>query len=58
LKQGETCSSALDCAGGFICVITGAGTSCAQYCDLGKTGGCPEGYVCEPLDVSGMGVCN
>jgi hypothetical protein len=56
--QGEVCSSALECAGGYICVITGAGTSCAKYCDLGRVGACPEGYVCEPLDVSGMGVCN
>jgi hypothetical protein len=56
--QGETCASALECAGGFICVITGAGTSCARYCELGKVGACPEGLVCEPLDVSGMGVCN
>jgi hypothetical protein len=57
-KQGEVCNSVLECAGGFICVITGAGTSCAKYCELGKANACPEGLVCEPLDVSGMGVCN
>lgn len=55
--QGAPCGSALDCQGGFVCVITGAGTQCVQLCQLFGQDGCPSGLVCEPIDVEGFGGC-
>ncbi|MBP9111839.1 MAG: hypothetical protein KBF88_03480 [Polyangiaceae bacterium] len=55
---GQVCGSVLECAPGNVCVITGAGTKCAKSCDITKAGQCPEGQVCDPVDVAGVGVCN
>lgn len=56
-QQGEGCGGALDCAGGFVCVITGGGNQCVQLCNLVGEDGCPAGLVCEPIDVEGFGGC-
>jgi hypothetical protein len=56
--QGTPCGDVTTCAPGFVCVITGAGTHCTKNCDLNKSGTCPEGLICQPLDVSGLGVCD
>lgn len=56
-EQGDSCGSPLDCAAGFVCVVTGSGTQCVQYCSLTGDSGCPDGLVCEPIDVEGFGGC-
>lgn len=56
-RSGVPCETSSYCAPGLVCVITGAGTHCAATCDLQKAAGCPEGYVCQSLDVTGLGVC-
>lgn len=56
-EQGDPCGSPLDCAAGFVCVVTGVGTQCVQYCSLTGESGCPLGMVCEPIDVEGFGGC-
>ena len=45
------------CAAGFFCVVSGGGNVCAQVCKIGVPGACPEGLVCEPTDVTGVGAC-
>lgn len=55
-KQGDPCSGG-DCAAGHICVATGAGNVCVTMCSPTKPGGCPEGLVCSPTDVPGVGGC-
>jgi hypothetical protein len=55
-RQGDPCSE-VTCAAGFICVATGAGNVCVSLCNPGKAGGCPEGLVCGPTDVPGVGGC-
>jgi len=55
--QGESCGGALDCAAGFVCVITGSGTQCVELCSLTGPNTCPPGLVCEPIDVVGFGGC-
>jgi len=57
--QGDACGggSGVTCAAGFVCVITGGTTECAKSCALGQKGSCPNGYVCEPIDVPGYAVC-
>jgi hypothetical protein len=56
-QQGDGCNGGQDCAGGFVCVITGSGTQCVQLCNLEGADGCPPGFVCEPIDVEGFGGC-
>ncbi len=56
--QGSACDGQRACAAGYICVITGAGTNCAKYCDLNNPSGCTDGLICDAVDVSGVGVCN
>jgi len=56
-QQGDGCGGGIDCAGGFVCVITGSGTQCVQLCNLSGNDGCPSGLVCEPIDVAGFGGC-
>jgi len=59
-KQGAPCGSGTNsfCAPGFICVITGGTTQCAQACALnGQKNLCQDGFVCEPIDVPGYAVC-
>jgi hypothetical protein len=53
--QGDNCYSQ-NCAGGFVCVITGQGTECVELCQLG-TKSCPKGLFCVPIDVEGYGGC-
>jgi hypothetical protein len=57
--QGASCGDTTNCAGGFVCLITGATTQCAKMCDLeGADGhGCPDGFVCEPIDIPGFSAC-
>jgi hypothetical protein len=55
--QGDPCGSALDCNAGHVCVITGAGTQCVQLCSLFGEDGCPDGLLCETIDVEGFGGC-
>jgi hypothetical protein len=55
--QGASCDGTENCAGGFVCLITGASTQCAQMCSLDGSHGCPSGFVCEPIDVTGFAAC-
>ncbi len=54
--QGDSCSSG-NCSAGFVCLITGQGTQCAQLCQLNTANSCPGGYICEPFDIPGYGGC-
>jgi hypothetical protein len=56
-SQGDTCNGPQDCAGGFVCVVSGSGNQCVQLCQLTGEDGCPPGLVCEPIDVEGFGGC-
>jgi hypothetical protein len=56
--QGSPCGSGSGCAGGFVCLITGASTECAKMCEFGSgTHSCPDGFVCEPIDIPGFAAC-
>lgn len=55
--QGTACDGATSCSAGFACVISGSGTQCVKLCELTKSGTCPDGFVCEPVDVPGYGAC-
>lgn len=55
--QGEECGSGDDCAAGFVCVVSGSGTQCVRLCSLTDPASCPNGQICEPIDVVGMGGC-
>lgn len=55
-KQGDPCGGGA-CSAGFACVASGAGNVCVRMCAPGKTGGCPDGLVCHPTDVPGVGGC-
>lgn len=56
--QGDRCREPTDCAPGYTCVVTGAGTQCAQVCDpSGGAPGCPRGWLCRGTDIPGYGVC-
>jgi hypothetical protein len=55
--QGDACGGSFECAGGFVCVISGSGTQCIELCSLDGEDGCPAGLVCEPIDVEGFGGC-
>lgn len=54
--QGDPCPGQ-GCAMGFVCVITGNGTQCVQDCSLSGPNTCPQGLLCEPIDVKGYGGC-
>jgi hypothetical protein len=54
--QGDPCGAS-NCAGGFVCVVTGQGTECVQLCDLFGAAKCPQGLFCVPIDVEGIGGC-
>ena len=56
-RQGSACGSTEECAAGYACIITGAGTTCGKLCVLGQASSCPEGQVCEPIDVAGYATC-
>lgn len=56
--QGSPCGDGVSsCKSGFVCVISGAGVQCVELCDLETIGSCPDGLVCEPIDVQGFGGC-
>ena len=55
--QGDECANAQQCAGGFVCVVSGSGDQCVQLCPLMGAESCPSGLVCEPIDVEGFGGC-
>ncbi len=55
--QGDDCTSSNDCAQGFVCVVTNAGTMCQQMCALSGTTSCSPGMRCYPIDVVGVGTC-
>jgi hypothetical protein len=55
-EQSDPCYGEA-CAPQHVCVITGAGTQCVRLCDLNKPAACPDGLVCEPIDVLGYGGC-
>lgn len=54
--QGERCAGER-CAHGFLCVVTGRGTECAQLCRMPGPNTCPDGFICGSLDIDGFGVC-
>jgi hypothetical protein len=54
--QGQPCS-ARGCSAGYVCIVGSGGETCAQLCDLTQSGQCPRGLTCQPVDVSGFGVC-
>lgn len=57
-EQWDDCESLLDCAPGFICVVTGIGTECQRACDpSAPTSTCPKGLFCESIDLQGIGSC-
>lgn len=55
--QGQGCSGHVNCAAGYVCLITGGDTQCAKLCDIKLKGQCASGYVCEPIDVPGYAAC-
>jgi len=55
--QGAPCQGPADCVAGASCVITGSGNQCVMLCPLMGASNCPDGTVCEPIDVSGYGGC-
>jgi len=55
--QGAACMGPSDCVAGASCVITGSGNQCVMLCQLMGPSSCPDGTVCEPIDVSGTGGC-
>lgn len=55
--QGEFCSTPTDCAAGFVCVVSGSGNQCVRLCSLTDPTTCPDGQICEPIDVAGFGGC-
>lgn len=55
--QYSACDGPMSCAPGFVCVITGAGDVCIRLCPLDKRQWCPDGMVCEAIDVLGYGGC-
>lgn len=56
-RQGDPCSTGVDCGAGLVCVVTGAGTQCVELCPLTGDDGCAPGFVCEAIDVEGFGGC-
>lgn len=54
--QGQPCSAS-GCSAGHVCIVGSGGETCAQLCDLTLSGQCPRGLTCQPVDVSGFGVC-
>lgn len=56
-RQGDPCSGGSQCGAGFACVVTGSGTQCVELCALSGDVNCDPGFVCEPIDVAGMGGC-
>lgn len=55
--QGDPCGYEGECAAGYWCLITGAGTRCARTCDLSAIDPCEDGRICVSTDVSGVGAC-
>src|SRR4051794_5729045 len=56
--QNAPCNSAQDCKSGFSCVVAGVGApECVQLCHLNGPSGCPQGLLCEEIDVEGFGGC-
>jgi hypothetical protein len=55
-KQGAPCDGA-GCAAGFTCTVTGSGNQCIELCQLEGNMSCPDGLVCQPIDVLGFGGC-
>jgi hypothetical protein len=55
-RQGDACELGR-CSGGFICVVTGQGDQCIELCLREGPRTCPEGLVCQPVDVEGFGGC-
>jgi hypothetical protein len=54
--QGASCTGA-GCAPGFACVVSGSGVQCVELCELQGNMSCPDGLVCQPIDVLGYGGC-
>lgn len=58
-QQWDNCDSASDCAPGYVCVVTNAGTKCERMCPTdGTSNTCPAGFFCDPIDVAGVGTCS
>jgi hypothetical protein len=57
--QDDPCNGAQDCKAGFACVVAGIGQpQCIRLCHLtGPSSDCPQGLLCEPIDVEGFGGC-
>jgi hypothetical protein len=57
-SQGAPCGTGLEgCQAGTICAVTGQGDQCITLCRPGAIGACPNGMVCERLDIPGFGGC-
>jgi hypothetical protein len=56
-QQGDDCLGLLDCAAGYICVVSGYGTQCQKACDSSSPRSCPAGLFCEAIDLPGIGTC-
>ncbi len=55
--EGESCSSAMDCQAGLLCISTFGGAMCMWECDP-QNPNCPyEGQTCDALS-NGTGVCD
>lgn len=54
--QGTPCDTGR-CAGGFVCVVSGAGTQCVALCKLDGSTPCPSGLVCQAVDIPDVGGC-
>jgi hypothetical protein len=56
--QGASCNGSRSyCAGGYVCVKSGAGDQCVKLCRIQQLEPCADGLVCNPLDVFGFGGC-
>jgi hypothetical protein len=53
--QGTPCENGSECAGGFICVKSGAGDQCVKLCRTNQYDSCGDGRICREVDVTGSG---
>jgi hypothetical protein len=55
--HGDSCEDW--CGPGLECFVTGEGTQCLYVCDImGGSRRCPQGLICSPTDMPGIGACS